>query len=75
MVAANLTDKGAKLVVRGPGTRVTSGPLIANGNASLEASLKAGTYTISAAGIPGAKPTRLIVGNFRTSSSNNLLLP
>ena len=59
MVAANLTDKGAKLVVRGPGTRVTSGPLIANGNASLEASLKAGTYTISAAGIPGAKPTRL----------------
>ena len=75
MVAANLTDKGAKLIVRGPGTHVVSGQVVANGNASLEAQLKAGTYTIAAAGIPGAKPTRLVVGNYRTSSENDVLLP
>jgi hypothetical protein len=75
MVAANLTDKGAKLIVRGPGTHVVSGPVVANGNASLGAQLKAGTYTIAAAGIPGAKPTRLVVGNYRTSSENDVLLP
>jgi hypothetical protein len=75
MVAANLTDNNAKLVVRGPGTDVTSGPLVANANASLEAPLKAGTYTIRAAGIPRAKPTRLTVGNYRTSSENDVLLP
>jgi hypothetical protein len=75
MVAANLTDNDAKLVIRGSGTRVVSGPLVANANASLEAQLKAGTYTIAAAGIPSAKPTRLTVGNYRTSSSNDVLLP
>ena len=75
MVAANLTDKDAKLVIRGPGTRIVSGPMIANANGSVEAALKAGTYTIQAAGIPSAKPTRLIVGDYRTSSSNDVLLP
>jgi hypothetical protein len=75
MVAANLTDRGAKLIVRGSGTHVTSGPLVANGNASFDTSLKAGTYTIAAAGIPSAKPTRLTVGNYRTSSENDVLLP
>jgi hypothetical protein len=75
LVAANLTDTGSKLVVRGRGTRVTSGPLVANGNASLQTSLAAGTYTISAAGLPDAKPGRLLVGSFRTSSENDVLLP
>jgi hypothetical protein len=75
MVAANLTDSNAKIVVRGPGTEVTSGDLVANGNASLEAGLDAGTYTISAAGVPGAKPARLVVGDYRASSENDVLIP
>ncbi len=49
--------------------------MVANANGSVEAALKAGTYTIQAAGIPSAKPTRLIVGDYRTSSSNDVLLP
>jgi hypothetical protein len=75
IVAANLTDNDAKLVIRGPGTRVVSGPMIANSNGSVEAALRAGTYTIQAAGIPSAKATRLTVGDYRTSSSNDVLLP
>jgi hypothetical protein len=75
MVAANLTDTGSKLVVQGPDTDVTSGPLVANGNASLQTSLPAGAYTIRAAGLPGAKPAHLLVGSYRVSSENDLLLP
>ncbi len=75
LVAANLTDTSSKLVVRGRGTEVTSGPLVANGNASLQTALPAGLYTISAAGLPGAEPAHLLVGTYRTSSENDLLLP
>jgi hypothetical protein len=75
MVAANLTDNDAKLVIVGSGADVAPSPLAANSNNSLEAALPAGTYTIRAAGIPGAKPTRLTVGDYRTSSSNDVLLP
>jgi hypothetical protein len=75
LVAANLTEDDSKLVVRGPGTEVTSGPLVANANASLQTALPAGTYTISAAGVPRARPARLVVGNYRVSSENDVLLP
>jgi hypothetical protein len=75
MVAANHTENYAKLVVSGPETNVTSEPLVANGNGSLETSLKPGAYTIRAAGIPGAKPAHLLVGSYRVSSENDVLLP
>jgi hypothetical protein len=74
LVAANLTDFDSKLELRGP-KDVTSGPLIANGNASLQTSLPTGIYTVSAADIPSAKPVRFTVGPYRTSSQNDVLLP
>jgi hypothetical protein len=73
-VAANLTNVDSKLVIRGP-KDVTLNELVANGNGSLLSALPTGTYTVSAADLPGAKPTRFVVGSYRTSSQNDLLLP
>jgi hypothetical protein len=73
-VTANLTDFDSKLEVRGP-KDVTSGALVANGNGSLQTALPTGVYEVSAADIPGAKPARLSVGPYRTSSQNDVLLP
>jgi len=74
LVAANLTDFDSKLELRGP-KEVSSGPLVANGNGSLQATLPAGTYTVSAADVPRAKPVRLTVGPYRSSSQNDVLFP
>jgi hypothetical protein len=73
-VAANLTDFESRLQVRGL-KDATSEPLVANGNISMQAALPTGIYMISAADIPAAKPARLSVGPFRSSSQNDLLLP
>ena len=73
-VSANLTDFDSKLIVSGP-KNVVSGPLFANANGSLLASLPTGVYRLSAADIPSAKPVRFTVGPVRTSSENDLLLP
>jgi hypothetical protein len=73
-VTANLTDFDSKLEVRGAKDAI-SGPLVANGNTSLQTSLPTGVYTVSAADIPSAKPVRFTVGSFRTSSQNDVLLP
>ena len=75
IVAANLTDRNSELVVRGPGTEDSLEDLFANSNGSLETALRPGTYTISAAGLPRAKPARLTVGSYRASSQNDVLLP
>ena len=64
---ANLTDFNSKLEVRGPKDAI-SGPLVANGNASLLTQLPTGIYRVSAADIPSAKPVRFVVGPYRTSS-------
>jgi hypothetical protein len=73
-VAANLTDVDSRLEVRGP-AEATSGPLIANGTVDLETRLPAGVYTVSAADVPAAKAAKLVVGPYRISSENDLLLP
>jgi hypothetical protein len=75
LVVANLTDVDSRLEVRGSGADATSQPLIANGAVTLQAQLPTGIYSVSAAGIPGSKPGRLVVGPYRTSSENDLLLP
>jgi hypothetical protein len=75
MVAANLTDRKSELVVRGQGTEKSLENLYANSNGSLQTSLRPGSYTISAAGIPRAKPAHLLVGSYRASSENDVLLP
>ncbi|HEY7255649.1 MAG TPA: hypothetical protein VH476_03100 [Solirubrobacterales bacterium] len=75
MVAANLTDRDSELIVRGPGTEANLEDLFANSNGSFQTALRPGTYRISAAGFPHAKPARLTVGSYRASSENNVLLP
>ena len=74
-VAANLTDVDSHLQVRGNGKDLTSQPLYANAGVTLQSILPTGVYRVSAAGIPGAKPAKLVVGPYRTSSENDLLLP
>jgi hypothetical protein len=74
-VAANLTDVDSRLEVRGAGKDLSSEPLYANANISLQAILPSGIYRVSAADIPGAKPATLVVGKRRTSSQNDVLLP
>jgi hypothetical protein len=74
-VAANLTDVASTLEVRGPKGEATSGPLVANGTISMQAKLPTGVYTVSAADIPAAKAGKLVVGPYRSSSENDVLLP
>jgi hypothetical protein len=74
LTAANLTDFDSRLELKGP-KDVTSGPLVANGNANLLVDLPTGVYEVTAADIPGAKAAKLVVGPYRVSSENELLLP
>jgi hypothetical protein len=75
LVAANLTDVDSRLEVRGPGAEASSGPLVANGAITMQAQLPTGVYTVTAADVPSAEPGRLVVGPYRSSSENDLLLP
>ena len=74
-VAANLTAVDSHLQVRGSGKSLTSKPLYANNNISMQAILPTGVYRVSAADLPSAKPAKLVVGPYRTSSKNDVLLP
>ena len=74
-VAANLTDVDSTLEVRGPQREASSELLVANGNVTLQTALPTGVYTIGAGGVPSAEPAKLVVGPYRTSSENDLLLP
>ncbi|HEX6688194.1 MAG TPA: hypothetical protein VF085_05960 [Solirubrobacterales bacterium] len=74
-VAANLTDVDSHLQVRGSGKDLSSQPLYANSNVTLQAILPTGVYRVSAADLPSAKPAKLVVGPRRTSSENDVLLP
>jgi flagellar basal body L-ring protein FlgH len=74
LVAANLTDVDSRLEVSGNGKDLSSEPLYANATVTLQAILPTGVYRVSAAGT-GSKPAKLVVGPYRTSSKNDLLLP
>lgn len=73
-VAANQTTFDSHLEVRGP-RELSSGPLYANSPGNFQTNLPSGVYVIRAADIPGAKPAKLVVGPYRASSENNVLLP
>ena len=75
LVAANLTAVESHLQVRGQGKSATSQRLVANGNVTMQATLPTGVYRVSAAGVRGAKPATLVVGPYRSSSKNDVLLP
>lgn len=74
-VAANLTPVESRLEIRGRGKRMTSRRLVANGNVTMQTSLPTGVYRLTAADVPGARPGHLVVGPYRTSSQNDVLLP
>ena len=73
-VSANLTRTDSKLEINGP-KDTSSGLLVANGNGSYQTALPSGRYTVAAADIPGAKPASFLVGPYRASSQNDVLLP
>lgn len=75
LVAANLTPAESHLELRGRGKSLTSQALVANGNVTMQASLPTGTYTVRAADMPKAKPARLVIGSYRSTSDNDVLLP
>jgi len=73
-VSANLTRTDSSLEIRGP-KDTGSGLLVANGSGSYQTALPTGRYTVAAADIPGAKPADFLVGPYRASSQNDVLLP
>jgi hypothetical protein len=73
-VTTNQTEDDLHLRIRGR-KETESGTVYAGGPGSFQTSLPTGSYVISAAGIPGAKPGHLRIGGFRASSQNDVLLP
>lgn len=69
-VVANQTDEDTRLLIRGP-KDVSSGPMVANGPGSFQTDLPPGAYTVSA----GSSSDRVLIGPYRASSENDVLLP
>jgi len=74
LVASNQTATDSRLEISGP-RDATSGPVPAHSPGSLQLNLPSGAYSITAAGVPNARPGKLIVGTYRASSQNDVLLP
>lgn len=75
-VTANQTGTDAKLKIKGgAGDGIESEPVFANSPASFQFALPTGTYTITAVGMPEARPAHLKVGPYRASSQNDVLTP
>jgi hypothetical protein len=74
IVAANQTRTDTHLELRGP-RDASSGPIPAGSPGTLQTELPTGTYVIAAAGIPSARLGKLVIGPYRASSKNDVLLP
>lgn len=74
IVAANQTGSDTQLVLRGP-RDASSGPIPATSPGTLQTELPTGTYVIAAANIPSARLGKLVIGPYRASSQNDVLLP
>jgi hypothetical protein len=76
-VAANQTAADARLKISGPGLEEAkkSDVVFAHGPGKFQFDLPTGAYTISAVGLPEARPARLTVGGYRASSQNDVLTP
>lgn len=74
LVAANQTAEDTQLKIRGD-REAESDTIFARSPGTFGVELPAGTYTISAVGMPEAQPGRLTVGSYRASSQNDVLLP
>ncbi len=73
-VAANQTFTDTHLVIHGP-KAAKSGMVFAHGPGTFQTTLPTGVYTITATEQPEAKPGKLVVGPYRASSENDVLLP
>jgi hypothetical protein len=74
IVVANQTRTDSRLELRGPRDE-SSGPILAGSPGTMQTDLPTGTYVLAAAGVPGARPAKLVVGPYRASSENDVLLP
>jgi hypothetical protein len=74
IVIANQTRSQTKLELRGP-REVGSVAIPPGSPATLQTDLPTGTYAVAAANLPGSRIGKLVVGNFRASSQNDVLLP
>ena len=73
-VAANQTTSDARLKITG-GKDFKSETIFARNPGTFQVDLPAGSYTITALGLPEARPARLTVGSYRASSQNDVLTP
>ncbi len=73
-VAANQTPTDTKLMIRGT-KEAESETVFARSPGTFQVSLPAGSYTVSVAGMPEARPGHLTVGRYRASSQNDVLTP
>ena len=74
-VTANQTPTDLRLRIRGPEKAVKSETVFARSPGQFQVDLPTGSYTISAIGLPEARPARLTVGSYRASSQNDVLTP
>jgi len=74
IVAANQTASDTKLKITGTKDG-ESDTVFAHSPGTFGFNLPAGKYTISAVGMPRARPAHLTVGRYRESSQNDVLLP
>jgi hypothetical protein len=75
IVAANQTATDTELKITGAGKNAESDTVFAHSPGTFGFSLPAGDYTITAVGMPEARPAHLTVGSYRASSQNDVLLP
>jgi hypothetical protein len=73
-VTANQTPTDTKLMIRGA-KEAESDTVFARSPGTFQVSLPAGSYTVSVAGMPEARPGHLTVGRYRASSQNDVLTP
>jgi hypothetical protein len=75
IVVANQTPQDATVQVLKGSRELKGEKVFARSPGSFQVDLPAGSYTISAAGLPKARPAQLKVGRYRASSQNDVLLP
>jgi len=79
LLVSNQTDKSHSITLEGGGTTDTVGPVNPLDTATLQSTLKPGTYTVKAGSKQAVEkeidPGTLTVGQARSSSSDQLLLP
>jgi hypothetical protein len=73
-VAANQTAEDTQLKISGK-KEAESDTIYARSPGTFGLDLPAGSYTITAVGMPEARPAHLTVGSYRASSQNDVLLP